>query len=135
MKRLLVRWIINAVALYAAIYLVPGIRQPEGDTWVSLIWLALIFGLVNAIIRPITTILALPLIVLSLGIFLLVLNTLLFALTGWIGNQFGVGFILEEPWFVNAFLGSLVTGAVSMLLSLLLRDESHRDRQRRTHRK
>jgi putative membrane protein len=56
-----------------------------------LIWLALIFGLINAIVRPITTILSLPLIVLSLGIFILVLNTLLFAFTGWLGAQFGVG--------------------------------------------
>jgi len=123
MGRLLIRWIINTVALYAAIYIVPGIHQPEGATWVSLLWLALIFGLVNAIVRPITTILSLPFIILSLGIFLLVLNTLLFALTGWLGAQFGVGFIIAEPWFVNAFLGSVVTGLVSIFLSFILRDE------------
>jgi putative membrane protein len=123
MRRLLIRWVINAVALYAAIYIVTGIQQPEGSTWVSLIWLALIFGLVNAIVRPITTLLSLPLIVLSLGIFILVLNTLLFAFTGWLGAQFGVGFLLADPWFVNAFLGSLVTGLVSWLLSSILADE------------
>jgi putative membrane protein len=128
---MLLRWAINAVALYAAIYLVPGIEQPEGATWVSLIWLALIFGLVNAIIRPISTFLSLPLILLSLGIFILILNTLLFALTGWIGNQFGVGFTLAEPWFLNAFLGSLVTGVVSILLTFLLRDELKKDRRER----
>lgn len=131
MKPMLLRWAINAVALYAAIYLVPGIEQPEGATWVSLIWLALIFGLVNAIIRPISTFLSLPLILLSLGIFILILNTLLFALTGWIGNQFGVGFTLAEPWFLNAFLGSLVTGVVSILLTFLLRDELKKDRRER----
>jgi putative membrane protein len=133
MKQLLLRLVINAVALYAAIYIVPGIQQPAGDTWISLIWLALIFGLVNAIVRPITTILSLPLIVLSLGIFILVLNTLLFAFTGWIGNQFGVGFTLAEPWFLNAFLGSLVTGAISVLLSFILRDELKKDRRRRDY--
>ena len=131
MRRLLIRWIINAVALYAAIYIVPGIRQPEGATWVSLIWLALIFGLVNAIMRPITTILSIPLIILSLGVFILVLNTLLFAFTGWLGEQFGVGFLLAEPWFWNAFLGSVVTGLVSMLLSFILRDELKGHRQNR----
>jgi len=130
MRRLLIRWVINAVALYAAIYIVPGIQQPEGATWVSLIWLALIFGLINAIIRPIMTILSLPLIVLSLGVFILVLNTFLFAFTGWLGAQFGVGFLLSDPWFVNAFLGSVVTGLVSMLLSSILRDELKNNKRR-----
>jgi putative membrane protein len=131
MKRLLLRLVINAVALYAAIYIVPGIQQPEGETWVSLLWLAVIFGLINAIVRPITTLFSLPLIIISLGVFILVLNTLLFALTGWIGGQFGVGFTLSDPWFVNAFLGSLVTGAISMLLSFVLRDELKKDRRGR----
>jgi putative membrane protein len=123
LKRFLIRLVINAVALYAAIYIVPGIQQPAGATWVSLLWLALIFGVVNAILRPIAMLFSLPLIILSLGIFTLVLNTLLFAFTGWLGNQFGVGFTLAEPWFVTAFLGSLVATLISMLLSALLRDE------------
>lgn len=131
MKRFILRWVINAVALYAAIYIVPGIQQPEGANWVSLIWLALIFGLVNAIVRPILTLLSLPFIVLSLGIFILVLNTLLFAFTGWLGLQFGVGFTLAEPWFLTALLGSLVTGVISMLLSVILKDELKKRRERR----
>jgi putative membrane protein len=130
MKRFLLRLVINAVALYAAIYIVPGIQQPEGANWVSLLWLALIFGIVNAIIRPITTLFSLPLIVLTLGVFILVLNTLLFAFTGWLGSQFGVGFTLAEPWFITAFLGSLVTGVISWLLSIILKDElKNRNRQ------
>ena len=132
MKRFLLRWAINAVALYAAIYIVPGIQRPEGTTWVALLWLALIFGLVNAILRPVATLFSLPLIILTLGLFTLVLNTLLFAFTGWLGNQFGVGFTLAEPWFITAFLGSLVTGLISMLLSFVLRDElKDRRRQRK----
>ena len=130
MKRFLIRLVINMVALYAAIYIVPGIQQPSGTTWVSLLWLALIFGLVNAIVRPIATLLSLPFIILSLGIFMLVLNTLLFAFTGWLGSQFGVGFTLAEPWFVTAFLGSLVATLISMLLSFLLRDELKNRRNR-----
>jgi putative membrane protein len=133
MKRFLLRLVINAVALYAAIYIVPGIQQPEGANWVSLLWLALIFGIVNAIIRPITTLFSLPLIVLTLGVFILVLNTLLFAFTGWLGSQFGVGFTLAEPWFITAFLGSLVTGVISWLLSIILKDEL-KDRNRRQER-
>ena len=134
MKRFLIRLVINAVALYAAIYIVPGIQQPSGANWVSLLWLALIFGLVNAILRPIATLFSLPLIILTLGIFTLVLNTLLFAFTGWLGNQFGVGFTLAEPWFITAFLGSLVTTLISMLLSFLLRDELKNRRYNREQR-
>jgi len=133
-KRFLIRLVINAVALYAAIYIVPGIQQPSGANWVSLLWLALIFGLVNAILRPIATLFSLPLIILTLGIFTLVLNTLLFAFTGWLGNQFGVGFTLAEPWFITAFLGSLVTTLISMLLSFLLRDELKNRRYNREQR-
>ena len=134
MKRFLIRLVINAVALYAAIYIVPGIQQPSGANWVSLLWLAVIFGLVNAILRPIATLFSLPLIILTLGIFTLVLNTLLFAFTGWLGNQFGVGFTLAEPWFITAFLGSLVTTLISMLLSFLLRDELKNRRYNREQR-
>jgi len=116
------------VALYAAIVLVPGVRWLEGKSWVSLIWLALIFGLVNALFRPLINILTCPLIILTLGLFTLVVNTLLFALTGWLGNQFGVGFTLAEPWFWNAFLGSLVVSVVSLILTLVLKDELGRRR-------
>ena len=58
--------------------------------------------------------------------FTLVINTLLFALTGWIGNQFNIGFTLAEPWFWSAFLGALVTTVVSGFLNMVLRDERKR---------
>ncbi len=123
MTRFILRWVINAVALYAAIAIVPGIHRLEGTTWVSFIWLALIFGLVNALFRPLLRLLTCSLIVLTLGLFTLVVNTLLFALTGWIGVQFNVGFTLADPWFWNAFLGSLVVSVISIALTLILKDE------------
>jgi putative membrane protein len=130
MSRFFLRWAINAVALYVALALslVPGIQmtvdtQSGSSTWIALIWLALIFGLVNALFRPLLKFLTCPLILLTLGLFTLVVNTLLFALTGWVGAQFGVGFTLEAPWFWNAFLGSLIVSAVSLVLTLLLKDE------------
>ena len=122
MQRFFIRWIIISVALYAAIALVPGI-EPQSSNWLSIIWLALIFGLVNALVRPLLSLLTCPLIVLTLGLFVLIINTLLFALTGWLGAQFQVGFTLAEPWFWNAFLGSLVVSVVSVVLSLVLKDE------------
>jgi putative membrane protein len=128
MTRFILRWAINAAALYAAIAILPGVDLPEGASWPSLIWLALIFGLVNALIRPLLKFLTCPLIFLTLGLFVLVINTLMFALTGWIGSQFGVGFILAEPWFWNAFLGGLIVSLVSLVLTGVLKDELRKKR-------
>jgi putative membrane protein len=119
--KFILRWAINTVALYVAIVLLPGYITLQG-TWVSIIWLALIFGLVNAILRPPFKAVSCLLIILTLGLFTLVINTLLFALTGWIGSQWHIGFTLTQPWFWSAFLGSLVTTLISGVLNGLLRD-------------
>jgi len=128
MTKLILRWAINAVALYAAIALVPGII-PQSTDWLSFVWLALIFGLLNALLRPLLKMLTCPLILLTLGLFTLAINTLLFYLAGYIGSQFGVGFIVVDLW--SAFLGGLITSAVSILLSFLLRDELKERRHER----
>jgi len=125
--RLIIRWVINAVALYVAVILLPNYITLQGD-WVNILWLALIFGLVNAILRPPVKILSCPLIILTLGLFTFVINALMFALTGWIGTRFGVGFTLAEPWFWSALLGSLITTAVSVVLSFFLKDKRRRRR-------
>ena len=131
MKGFFLRWVINAVALYAAIAILPGVYQPEGAGWVSLLWLALIFGLVNALVRPLLNMLTCPLILLTLGVFVLVVNALMFALTGWIGNQFDVGFLLADPQWWNAFLGSLIVSVISVILTMLLKDEIEGKRKRK----
>jgi putative membrane protein len=120
--KFILRWAINTVALYVAIAILPRYISLEGS-WISIIWLALIFGLVNAILRPPFKALSCLLIILTLGLFTLVINTLLFALSGWVGSQFGVGFTLTQPWFWSAFLGSLVTTVIGGILNGLLRDE------------
>lgn len=120
--KFIIRLAINMVALYVAIVLLPNHILYAGN-WVDVIWLALIFGLVNAVLRPPFKALSCLFLVLTLGLFTLVINALLFALTGWIGSHFGVGFELAEPWFWSAFLGSLVTTAVSTVLTLILRKE------------
>lgn len=119
MTKFILRWAINAVALYAAVMLL-SIELQGG--WVSIIWLALIFGLVNALLRPLLKLLTCPLIILTLGLFTLVINTALFYLSGWIGQTFGVGFA-QMPDFWTAFLGSLVVSLVSFVLSMILKDE------------
>ena len=120
MNRFIIRWAINAVALYAAISLVPGIDS-QSTEWGAILGLALIFGLVNALIGPIIKILTCPLIILTLGLFTLLINTLIFYLAGQIGTWFGIGF--EVSGFGTAFLGGLVTSVVSIFLTLLFKDE------------
>jgi putative membrane protein len=126
---MIIRWAINAVALYVAIILLPNYLTLEGS-WVNIIWLALIFGLVNAILRPPAKAISCLLILVTLGLFTFVINALLFALTGWLGTQFGIGFSLAEPWFLSALLGSLITSAVSVVLNFFLRDTLKRRRRR-----
>lgn len=128
MTKFILRWVINAVAIFLAIRFVPGIHLQSG--WVSVIWLALIFGLVNAFVRPVLKFLTCPLIVLTLGLFTLLINTFLLWLTGQIGGVFGIGIRMDGFW--PAFLGGLVVTAVSVVLTLLLKDEMRsRPRPRR----
>lgn len=117
----IVRLAVNAVALYAAIYFVPGLQAavPNQD-WVTYVVLALIFGLVNLLIRPILKLVTCPFYILTLGLFSLIVNTLLFMLTFWIGNQFGVTNLIGN--WVDAFLGALVVSIVSMLLYAVIPD-------------
>ncbi|HML39722.1 MAG TPA: phage holin family protein [Bellilinea sp.] len=122
MRKFLVRLLINAIALYAAVALLRGSYiYPNTENWIDFIWLALIFGIVNAIIRPALMVMSCPLIILTLGLGTLVVNTAMFALAGWIGTQFGVGFQVNGFW--GAFLGALVVSVVSFFLSLIIREE------------
>lgn len=120
MNRFILRWAINAVALYIAVAVVPGI-QPQSENWLSFIWLALIFGVVNAFLSPVLKLLTCPLILLTLGLFSLIINTFLFWLAGVIGTNFGVGFTVSG--FLPALLGSIIVSVVSIVLSLVFRDD------------
>jgi putative membrane protein len=122
MKNIIVRWVINAIALYAAIALLRGHGiTPQSENWISLIWLALIFGLINAIVKPILTVVGCPFIIFTLGLGTLLINTLLFYLAGKIGEAFGVGFSVQG--FLAAFLGALIVSVVSFILGIIFRDE------------
>ena len=121
MTRFILRWAINAIALYLAILILPGIDLRSG--LVSIIWLALIFGFVNALFRPLLKFLTCPLIMLTLGLFTLVINTFLFWLTSVIGQSFGLDLIIFDPVWWNAFLGGLVVSIVSVIMTLILKDE------------
>ncbi|GAP15360.1 predicted membrane protein [Longilinea arvoryzae] len=122
MRRFLLRLIINAVALYAAIALMRNYGiTPTSQNWYDYLWLALIFGVINAVIKPLLIVASCPLLVLTLGLGTLLINTLLFFLAGWIGTQFGVGFTVDG--FLPAFFGALIVSIVSWVLSAIFRDE------------
>jgi putative membrane protein len=119
MTKFVIRWAINAVALYAAVWVVPGIEL-RGD-WTGIIWLALISGLLNALVRPVLKFLTCPLIILTLGLFTIIINTALLMLTSWIGQSLGIGLAVDGFW--TAVLGSLVISVVSIIMSVIFRDE------------
>jgi putative membrane protein len=121
MTKFILRLAINAIGLYLAVLLLPGIDLKSN--LVSILWLALIFGIVNALFGPLLKFLTCGLIILTLGLFTLVINTFLFWLTSVIGQSFGIGLIISDPVWWNAFLGGLVVSVVSILMTLILRDE------------
>src|SRR5574338_13075 len=121
MTKFILRWAINAIALYLAVLILPGIDLRSG--LVSIVWLALIFGLINALFRPLINVLTCPLIILTLGLFTLVINTFLFWLTSVIGQSFGLALIINDPVWWNAFLGGLIVTVVSVAMTMILKDE------------
>jgi putative membrane protein len=116
MQSVLLHWVLNAAALWAAAALVPGLEFNGGVG--RLLLVAAVFGIVNSTLRPLLTILTCPLIVLTLGLFTLVINALMLMVTGWLSESLNLGFTVTGFW--AAFWGGLAVGLVSMILSLLL---------------
>lgn len=114
-RSLIIRWLISTLAIFVAVYLIPGIGF-VGPGW-ELGIVALVFGLVNAALRPLLTMLTCPLIILTLGLFGLVINALLLLLTAQIATSLGVQFTVAG--FGAAVLGGLVISIVSVLLNVL----------------
>ena len=130
MVKLVIRWLINFLALFAAAWLVPGIHVDDSGGWMVFAVMAIILGLVNAILRPLLKLLTCPLILLTLGLFTLVINGFTLWLSSWIAiNWFDVGFYVDGFW--AAFLGGLVVSIVSLILSAILMDEDEKGRRPR----
>jgi putative membrane protein len=127
MKKIIIRWGIYTVALYAAVFLLNGRGiTPQSDNWSSFIWLALVFGLINAFIKPLLIILGAPVIILSLGLAALLINPFLFYLAGVIGKNFGIGFTVESVW--TAILGALIVGVISAILEGIFKIDRKRNK-------
>ncbi|MFC0624802.1 phage holin family protein [Kribbella deserti] len=125
MKNLLIKLIANMIALAVASWVVGGITL-EGSTTsrrvLTLVIVAAIFGVVNAVVKPVAKLLSLPFIILTLGLLIFVINALMLLLTSWITGKLDVQFHVDG--FVAALLGALVITLVSMLLNLVLPDKA-----------
>jgi putative membrane protein len=122
--RFLLRILITAAALWVAVRLIPGIRY-EGE-WPGLVIVAVVFGVINALVRPFLMLLTCPLIILTLGLFIFVLNGAMLLLTATVAEALGIG--LRVDGLVAAVLGALVIGLVSAVLSVFLPDSRERRR-------
>ena len=114
--KILIRLLINAAALWVAVRLVPGVSF-AGDGRLLLV-VALVFGVLNACVRPLLWLLTLPFLIVTLGLFTFVLNALLLWMTSALSGAIGLGFHVDG--FGAAFVGALVVSAVSIVLSMFV---------------
>ena len=121
--RLFIHWIIVALALVVAAYVLPGIAV-YGNAWMAYGVMAAILALVNALLRPFLKVLTCPLILLTLGLFLLVINGFTLWLSARIAQTFGIGFQVRGFW--DAFLGGLIVSVVSWVLAAVLQPKRNR---------
>ncbi|MCX5049482.1 MULTISPECIES: phage holin family protein [unclassified Streptomyces] len=124
MKNFVVKTIANAGALAVAVWLLDKITltgDSTGKKAGTLIVVALIFGLVNFLVKPLVKLLSLPLLILTLGLFTLVVNALMLLLTSWLADKFDLSFHVEGFW--TAILGGLIISIVSWALHVVLPDE------------
>jgi putative membrane protein len=126
MKSFVIRVLVNGIALWVAAFFIKGIHLAEpststGSQIVTILWVALIFGLLNALIKPILTIFSLPVIVLTLGLFTLIINAAMLELTSWFAGVFNLAFHVDS-FFWDAVLGAIIITIVSIILDMILPD-------------
>jgi putative membrane protein len=122
--RIIIRWIITAIAIFLTAWLLPGINITSSNGFVTVALVAVILGFLNAVVRPILAILSCGCIVATMGLFMLVINAFVLWLTGWVAAQLNIGFQVEGFW--PALWGSIVISIISFVLSMLFLDERDR---------
>ncbi|MEW1719665.1 phage holin family protein [Streptomyces sp. NPDC093109] len=125
MKNFLVKTIANAAALAVAVWLFQNITltgHSTGKKVLTLVLVALLFGVVNFVVKPVVKLLTLPLFVLTLGLFTLVINALMLLLTSWLADKLSLSFHVEGFW--TAVLGGLVISVVSWAMNVVLPDDN-----------
>jgi putative membrane protein len=123
-KNFLIRVGVNAVALWVAAFVLDGVDLAEDDASLgsrvlTIVLVALLFGVVNAVISPLAKLLSLPVIVLTLGLFIFVVNALMLEITAWLSDLLGLEFTIDD-FFWDAVLAALIITLVSSALNLVL---------------
>jgi putative membrane protein len=118
-QRILLRLLINGIALWVAVQIVPGIHA---ENPLTILIVAFIFGVVNAVLRPLVAFFTCPMILLTLGLFIFVINAMMLWFTAWVAGSLHLGFWIEGG-FWPAFWGALVVSLVSLAMSVLLKEE------------
>jgi putative membrane protein len=115
-------WLITVIALFVATLILPkSLMSVEGTSaWLAFAVMAIILGLVNIFIRPVLKLLSCAFIILTVGLFMLVINAFLLWFSSWISQQIGVGFFVQWPW--GAFWGSIIVSVVSFVFHLFIRE-------------
>lgn len=132
MRNFLIRLVVNAIALWIAAALLSGIHLADGSasngTKIKTVLLvALVFGIVNAILKPIAKVLSFPLLLLTLGLFLIVVNAAMLQLTSWFAGKLDLAFHVDH-FLWDAVLGSVVISVVGMIANVVLPDKYEIDR-------
>ncbi len=127
MKSFAIKVVVNAVAIWVATLVVPGLAVGggAGDEWwqtaLTFLVIGLLFGLVNAVVKPVVKLLTLPLYLLTLGLFSFVVNAFMLQITSWISEATPLTFVVDD-FFWSAVLGAVVVTFVSLVLNLVLPD-------------
>jgi len=120
----LIKVAVNAVALWVAAWLLPGISFGDGkfgSKFATVVLVAVVFGLVNAIVKPIAKLLSFPFIILTLGLFTFIVNAFMLQITEWIADPLGLSFVIDH-FFWDAVLGALIITVVSLVLGWVIPD-------------
>ena len=124
--KLILRLALNAGAVFLAVYLIPGL-VPQNDIWWAYVIFGLVLGLLNGLLKPLLKLLTCPLILLTLGLFNLVINTIMLYVANWIGSMFDSGLYIESFW--SALLGAVIISVVNVLFDGLIKDSKKKKKK------
>ena len=124
--KLILRLALNAGAVFLAVYLIPGL-VPQNDVWWAYVIFGLVLGLLNGLLKPLLKLLTCPLILLTLGLFNLVINTIMLYAANWIGSMFDSGLYIDSFW--SALLGAIIISVVNVLFDGLIKDSKKKKKK------
>ena len=124
--KLILRLALNAGAVFLAVYLIPGL-VPQNDVWWAYVIFGLVLGLLNGLLKPLLKLLTCPLILLTLGLFNLVINTIMLYAANWIGSMFDSGLYIDSFW--SALLGAIIISVVNILFDGLIKDSKKKKKK------